>query len=82
MLDLAIRAAREAGEVLRSSMGRDFEVMKKGPIDLVTEVDKACEELIKGLTASAPGDAVLAEERHAGGAPPNSAGWSTRSTAR
>ena len=63
MLDLAIRAAREAGEVLRSSMGRDFEVMKKGPINLVTEVDLASEKLIKGLIATHyPRHAVLGEE--------------------
>jgi myo-inositol-1(or 4)-monophosphatase len=63
LLDFAIRAAREAGELLRSNVGRDFEVMKKGPIDLVTEVDLASERLIKGLIATHfPRHAVLGEE--------------------
>jgi myo-inositol-1(or 4)-monophosphatase len=63
VLELAIRAAREAGELLRANMGRDFEVMKKGPIDLVTEVDLASEKLIKGLIATHyPRHAVLGEE--------------------
>lgn len=63
MLELAIRAAREAGELLRANMGRDFEVRKKGPIDLVTEVDLASEKLIKGLIATHyPRHRILGEE--------------------
>lgn len=63
MLELAIRAAREAGELLRANIGRDFEVRKKGPIDLVTDVDIASERLIKGLIATHyPRHAVLGEE--------------------
>jgi myo-inositol-1(or 4)-monophosphatase len=63
LLELAIRAAREAGEVLRSNLGRHIEVRKKGPIDLVTEVDLASERLIKGLIATHyPRHAVLGEE--------------------
>jgi myo-inositol-1(or 4)-monophosphatase len=69
LLELAIRAAREAGELLRANMGRTFEVRKKGPIDLVTEVDLASERLIKGLIATHyPRHAVLGEETGAGGA--------------
>jgi myo-inositol-1(or 4)-monophosphatase len=63
LLEIAIRAAREAGELLLANMGRRVEVMHKGPIDLVTEVDLASERLIKGLIATHyPRHAVLGEE--------------------
>jgi myo-inositol-1(or 4)-monophosphatase len=69
LLELAIRAAREAGELLRASLGRDIEVRKKGPIDLVTDVDVASERLIKGLIATYyPRHAVLGEETGVSGA--------------
>ncbi len=63
MLELAIRAAREAGELLRSNLGRHIDVSRKGRIDLVTEVDLASERLIKNLIATHyPRHAVLGEE--------------------
>lgn len=69
MLELAIRAAREAGALLLASVGRRFEVSHKGPIDLVTEVDLASEALITNLiTTHFPRHAVLAEEEGASGA--------------
>ena len=69
MLELAIRAAREAGALLLASLGRRFEVSHKGPIDLVTEVDLASEALITNLiTTHYPRHAVLAEEEGASGA--------------
>lgn len=69
MLELAIRAAREAGELLRANMGRPIEVSHKGPIDLVTEVDFASEQLIKRLiTTHYPRHTVLGEEAGFAGA--------------
>src|SRR5690606_22769520 len=63
MLDIAIRAAREAGELLRANMGRRLEVSHKGPIDLVTEVDIASEKLIKSIISTYyPRHTVLGEE--------------------
>ena len=63
MLEIAIRAAREAGELLRANMGRRIEVSHKGPIDLVTEVDIASEKLIKSIISTHyPRHAVLGEE--------------------
>lgn len=69
MLELAIRAAREAGALLLANVGRRFEVSHKGPIDLVTEVDLASEALITNLISTHyPRHAVLAEEEGASGA--------------
>jgi myo-inositol-1(or 4)-monophosphatase len=63
MLEIAIRAAREAGELLLAHMGRRFEVSHKAPLDIVTEVDIASETLIKEIISTHyPRHAVLAEE--------------------
>ncbi len=62
--ELAERLAREAGRIQRERYETDLEIRtKSAAIDLVTEVDKACERLIvEGLSAERPGDAILAEE--------------------
>jgi myo-inositol-1(or 4)-monophosphatase len=67
-LELARRLAREAGKIQRERYETGFEVRTKSTsIDLVTEVDHACEELIVGaLQRERPGDAVLAEEGRGG----------------
>jgi myo-inositol-1(or 4)-monophosphatase len=63
MLDLAIRAAREAGEILQQYAARGFHIANKGRIDLVTEADLASERHIKGLIISHyPSHHILAEE--------------------
>jgi myo-inositol-1(or 4)-monophosphatase len=63
MLELAIRAAREAGAILRDSAGRQFQVGHKGRINLVTEVDLASERYITGLISTHyPQHRILAEE--------------------
>ncbi len=51
MLELAIRAAREAGAILRDYAGRQFQIEHKGRINLVTEADLASERHIKELIA-------------------------------
>lgn len=43
---VAVDVAREAGEILRAGVGQVHQVQFKGTIDLVTEIDKASEELI------------------------------------
>ena len=61
MRDVAERAARAAGKVLRRSRAHD--VRHKGAIDLVTEVDLAAEEAVRAvLEREAPGIPILAEE--------------------
>src|SRR5262245_35209383 len=63
MLDLAIRAAREAGAILKEYAARGFQIRNKGRIDLVTEADLASERHIKELIASHyPAHRILAEE--------------------
>jgi len=59
----ATRAARQAGEVLRSFHGNLKDIRKKGAIDLVTEADIASERLVVETIRSVfPDHAVLAEE--------------------
>jgi len=61
---LAVRIAREAGALQRARYETELEIASKSrPIDLVTEVDRACEALIvEMLRRERPGDDLLAEE--------------------
>jgi len=61
---LAVRLAREAGALQRARYETALEIASKSrPIDLVTEVDRACEALVvEALRRERPGDDVLAEE--------------------
>ncbi len=62
-LQSAIRAARAAGEILRRGFGRAHEVEYKGPIDPVTESDRASEACIVAILREAtPGCGFLTEE--------------------
>jgi myo-inositol-1(or 4)-monophosphatase len=62
--ELAERLAREAGSIQRASYEGSFEVRtKSAAIDLVTDVDLACEALIVDtIQSERSGDAILAEE--------------------
>lgn len=64
VLELARRLAREAGALQRERYATRLAVeTKSAAVDLVTEVDRACERLVvEGIAAERPGDAVLAEE--------------------
>ena len=64
VLALAERLARAAGRLQRERYETAFAVgHKSAPIDLVTEVDHACEALIvEALQVERPHDAILAEE--------------------
>ena len=61
---LAMRLAREAGAIQRARYETALEIgTKSRPIDLVTEVDRACEALIvAAIRRERPGDDILAEE--------------------
>ncbi len=65
LLDLAMATATAAAALVadgRASAGASVDV-KSSPVDVVTAVDKACEELIVGrLLAARPDDGVLGEE--------------------
>jgi myo-inositol-1(or 4)-monophosphatase len=71
VLALAQRLARAAGALQRARWESDLRIeTKSSAVDLVTDVDRACEALVvAGIRAERPGDAVLAEEG-SGFAPP------------
>ena len=64
ILELAVRLAREAGAIQRERWGTELTIStKSAEVDLVTEVDRACEDLVvTALERERPGDAILAEE--------------------
>jgi myo-inositol-1(or 4)-monophosphatase len=64
VLELATNLARAAGAIQRERYATALEIRtKSAPVDLVTEVDESCEELIvSSLEAKRPRDAILAEE--------------------
>lgn len=64
LFTLAVRLARAAGAIQRDRYETELEIStKSAPIDLVTEVDRACEALIvETLVRERPHDAILAEE--------------------
>jgi fructose-1,6-bisphosphatase/inositol monophosphatase family enzyme len=64
LCDLACAVAQEAAELLLSSAGQAAVVQtKSSPTDVVTEMDRAAEELIRDRIRSArPEDAILGEE--------------------
>jgi myo-inositol-1(or 4)-monophosphatase len=64
LLALARSVAEEAGDLLRSRQGKITVVQtKSSPTDLVTEMDKAAEQLIRDrVQVARPGDAFLGEE--------------------
>ena len=64
LAELACAVALEAGEELRSWHGQVRVVQtKSSPTDVVTQMDRAAEELIRRrILAARPGDAILGEE--------------------
>jgi len=69
-MNIAVRAARRAGEVIIRSLNRleSLEVTSKGRNDYVSEVDQAAErEIIALIRKSYPDHAFLAEESGASG---------------
>lgn len=65
LADLAVGVAREAATLVRGRAQREVTVAdtKTSPIDVVTEADKASEELVRGrILARRPADAFLGEE--------------------
>lgn len=64
LLAVAVGAARAAGELLASPGGQvSVAAVKSSPTDVVTEMDRRAEELIRlRILAARPGDAILGEE--------------------
>jgi len=75
VLELAVDLARRAGAIQRARYETALQIStKSAPVDLVTEVDRACEALVvAALEKERPGDAVLAEE--GGGSDRDGAAW-------
>lgn len=70
MLNIALRAARKAGDIIaRSAEQLDrVQIEMKGGNDFVTEVDRAAErEIIRQLSTTYPDHAILGEESGASG---------------
>ncbi len=67
--DHAAQIARDAGEILRDRFGQPHDVRFKGAIDLVTEADRAAEDLIADrLRVLCPEHDLLCEEGSVGAA--------------
>ena len=64
LCDLAVAIAREAGRLLEGRVGGvEVAATKSSPTDVVTEMDRRAEELIRSRILTArPGDAILGEE--------------------
>ncbi len=63
LASVAIQAARAAGAILRSSFGAALLVEFKGPIDIVTEVDRTAEvAIIRLLSQATPSYGFTTEE--------------------
>jgi myo-inositol-1(or 4)-monophosphatase len=63
LVSAAIQAARAAGEILHSNFGTDLLVEFKGPIDIVTEVDRAAETaIVRLLLQATPSYGFITEE--------------------
>ena len=64
-LATAVQAAREAAAIQLAERGSDLQVStKSSAVDLVTRVDKLCEERIRHvILARHPGHAILGEEQ-------------------
>ncbi len=61
--NVAIKAAKEAGKVIRKYFKKEFSIKKKGKIDLVTDADIAAQKkVISVLSKTFPKDEFLAEE--------------------
>ena len=75
-LTTAIEAVVRAGDLQMAQFGGDFRIDKKGPIDLVTEVDVAVERMFRALIAERfPDHQVLAEEMGGAAAAPAGPCW-------
>eukprot|EP00793_Prasinoderma_coloniale_P005671 PRCOL_00004145-RA len=70
-LSVALEVATAAGELIAKGWEGERNVEHKGDVDLVTETDKACEELILGrLRAEFPSHCFIGEEESATGGTP------------
>ncbi|UCG39795.1 MAG: inositol monophosphatase [bacterium] len=63
LLEDAVRIARAAGTLLKERLQTDFSVHYKGEVDIVTEVDRAAQDLIQDqILQKYPDHGILGEE--------------------
>jgi myo-inositol-1(or 4)-monophosphatase len=64
ILSFAILLARESGRIQKEFYRKQFSIRYKGEINIVTDVDMACEERIVSLIGTSfPGDVIISEEK-------------------
>ncbi|MCK5237670.1 MAG: inositol monophosphatase [Deltaproteobacteria bacterium] len=64
-IEVAVKVAKEAGELLRQGLSKTREIEYKGEVDLVTDMDRRAEELICGALMKAfPTHGIISEEGH------------------
>ena len=62
-IDFLIRLSKEAGEILKDGFGKEHQISYKGPINLVTEIDRQSEDLLVGrIRGEFPKHSIVAEE--------------------
>lgn len=62
----AAKVAHEAGQLLKQSFGKDHEIVHKGEVDLVTNMDMAAERLIKLRLTELYPEILFFGEEHGG----------------
>jgi myo-inositol-1(or 4)-monophosphatase len=64
LLEFAVHCARESGKIQRRHYEKHFAIHHKGEINLVTDVDFACQErIIKLIQKNFPKDNIISEEQ-------------------
>ncbi|MCX7966402.1 MAG: inositol monophosphatase [Syntrophorhabdaceae bacterium] len=64
ILEFAIQCVLESGKIQRKYFGKRINIRHKGTIDLVTDVDMACQDKIISLIKDAfPEDEIISEEK-------------------
>lgn len=71
--EIAVEGCRKIGRILLDNFGGKLKIESKGRRDLVTDIDKKCEETIIQLVKKhCPADGILSEERPSS---PSGTGW-------
>ncbi|MDO9546197.1 MAG: inositol monophosphatase family protein [Pelolinea sp.] len=61
--DFIVALSKGAGDILREGYGKKHQIDHKGPIDLVTEIDRRAEDyIVKIIRESFPTHSIIAEE--------------------
>ncbi len=64
LLHFAVRCALESGKIQRAHFQKGFGIRHKGEINLVTDIDMACQaRILEMIGATFPGDEVISEEK-------------------